>query len=44
MSNCHNNPEKLSKTKINEHTPSSYSLFTQCSCDKTKKNLDFLQR
>ena len=26
----HNNPEKLSTIKINEHAPSAYSLFTQC--------------
>ena len=32
-STCHNNPEKLSKTKINKHTPSGYSLFTHCSFD-----------
>ena len=24
MSTCHNNPKKLSTTKINEHTPSGY--------------------
>ena len=28
MSTCHNNPEKSSTIKINEHTPSGYSLFT----------------
>ena len=33
---CHNNPEKSSTTKINEHTLSCYSLFTHCSFDKTK--------
>ena len=27
---CHNNPEKSSTTKINNHTPSGYSLFTHC--------------
>ena len=27
---CHNNPEKSSTIKINKHTPSGYSLFTQC--------------
>ena len=26
-STCHNNPKKLSTTKINKHTASSYSLF-----------------
>ena len=30
INNCHNNPKKSSTTKINKHTPSGYSLFTQC--------------
>ena len=38
---CHNNPKKSSTTKINKHTPSSYSLFTQCSFDTTKNKLDY---
>ena len=38
---CHNNPEKSSITKINKHTPSAYSLFTQCSFDTTKNKLDY---
>ena len=33
-STCHNNPEKLSTTKINEHTTSGYSV------DATKSKLD----
>ena len=41
MNTCHNNPEKLSTTKINKHTPSGYSLFTQCSFDTTKNKLDY---
>ena len=28
ISTCHNNPKKSSTTKISEHTPSGYSLFT----------------
>ena len=40
VNNCHNNPEKSSTTKINKHTPSSYSLFTHCSFDRTKNKLD----
>ena len=40
MSTFHNNPEKSSTTKINKHTPSGYSLFTHCSFDRTKNNLD----
>ena len=39
MSTYHNNPEKSSTTKINEHTPYGYSLFTQSSFDKTKNKL-----
>ena len=30
MNTCHNNPEKSSTTKINNHTPSGYLLFTYC--------------
>ena len=41
MNTCHNNPEKLSTTKINKHTPSGYSLFTHCSFDTTKNKLDY---
>ena len=38
---CHNNPEKLSTTKINKHTPSVYSLFTNRAFDTTKNKLDY---
>ena len=41
MNTCHNNPEKSSTTKINKHTPSGYSLLTQCSFDTTKNKLDY---
>ena len=41
MNTCHNNPEKSSTTKINKHTPSGYSVFTQCSFDTTKNKLDY---
>ena len=41
MSTCLNNPKESSTTEINKHTPSGYSLFTQCSFDKTKNKLDF---
>ena len=41
MNTGHNNPEKSSTTKINKHTPSGYSLFTQCSFDTTKNKLDY---
>ena len=41
MNTCHNNPEKSSTTKINKHTPFTYSLFTHCSFDTTKDRLDY---
>ena len=41
MITCHNNLEKSSTTKINEHRASGYSMFTQCSFDATKNKLDF---
>ena len=40
ISTCYNNPEESSTTEINKHTPSGYSLFTHCSFDKTKNELD----
>ena len=30
-----------STAKINKHTPSGYSLFTQCLFDATKNKLDY---
>ena len=41
MNTCHNNSEKSSTTKINKDTPSGSSLFTHCSFDTTKNNLDY---
>ena len=41
MNTCHNNPEQSSTTRINKHTPSGYSLFTQCSFDTIKNRLDY---
>ena len=41
MNTCHNNPEKSSKTKINKHAQSGYSLFTHCSFDTTTNKLDY---
>ena len=41
MNTRHDNPEKSSRTKINKHTPSGYSLLTHCSFDTTKNNLDY---
>ena len=39
MSTCHNNPKKSLTTKINKHTPSGYSLFTNCSFVQQKISL-----
>ena len=41
MNTCHNNPKKSSTTKINKHTPSGYSLFTDCSFDTSKNKLGY---
>ena len=40
INTCNNNPEKSSTAKINKHTPSGHSLFSHCSFDKIKNNLD----
>ena len=37
MSTCHNNPEKSSTTKIDEHATSGYSLLTNFVFDLSKK-------
>ena len=31
MSTYHNNPEESSSTKLDQHRPCGYSLFTNCS-------------
>ena len=41
LNTCHNNPKKLSTTKINKHKPSGYSLFTHCLLDTTKNKFDY---
>ena len=35
ISTCYNNPNLLSTTKINQYVPSGYSIFTNCSFDKS---------
>ena len=40
MHSCQNNPEKSCTEKKIKHTPSGYSLFTNCSFDETKNKLD----
>ena len=41
MSTCINNPNELSTTKINKHTPLGYSIFTSCSFDESKNKLNY---
>ena len=35
ISTCYNNPDLSSTTKINQHVSSGYSIFTNCSLDKS---------
>ena len=39
ISTCYNNPNLSSTTRINQHVPSGYSIFTNCSFDKSYNNL-----
>ena len=41
ISTHHNDPNKSSTIKINNHTPSGYSLLTYCSFDSTKNILSY---
>ena len=41
INTCYNNPEESTTTKINKHTPSGCSIFTHCSCDKSKNKLNY---
>ena len=41
MSTCQNNPNESSTTEINKHTPSGYSIFTDCSFDQSKNKLNY---
>ena len=38
---CQNNPELSSTTKINQHIPSEYSIYTNCSFDKANNKLSY---
>ena len=38
---CQNNTEKSYTEKKAKHKPSGYSLFTNCSFDRTKNKLDY---
>ena len=41
---CHNNPDLPSTTKINQHIPSGYSIYTNCSFDKSNRGEDCMKR
>ena len=41
MSTCQNNPNESSTTKVNKHTPSGYSIFTNCSFDESKNKISY---
>ena len=41
MSTCINNPNESSTTKINNYTPSGYSIFTSCSFDESRNKLNY---
>ena len=38
---CQNNPDLSSATKINQHIPSGYSIYTSCSFDKSNNKLSY---
>ena len=38
---CYNNPELSSTAKINQHIPSGYSIYTNCSFDKANNKLSY---
>ena len=38
---CQNNPDLSSTTKINQHMPSGYSIYTSCSLDKSNNKLGY---
>ena len=38
---CYNNPNLSSTTKINQHIPSGYSIYTNCSFDKSNNKLSY---
>ena len=40
MHSCQNKPEKSYTEKKTKHTPSGYSLFTNCSFDSAKNKFD----
>ena len=43
ISTCHNDPSKSTTIKINEQTPSGYSLLPYCSFDNKKIGLVIIE-
>ena len=41
ISTCYNSPDLSSTTKINQHIPSGYSIYTNCSFDKSNNKLSY---
>ena len=41
LDTCQNNPDLSSTTKINQHIPSGYSIYTNCSFDKSNNKLSY---
>ena len=41
MSTCINNTNEPSTTKINQHVPLGYSIFTHCSFHESKNKLNY---
>ena len=41
MSTCQKDPNKSSTIKIKKHTPSGYSIFTNCSFDESKNKINY---
>ena len=44
MSTCINNPNELSTTEINKHTPLGYSIITHCSFDESQNKLNYYRK
>ena len=40
---CYNNPDLSSTTKINQHIPSEYSIYTNCSFDRSNNKFSYFR-
>ena len=41
ISTCYNNPDLSSTTKVNQHIPSGYSIYTSCTFNKSYNKLSY---